>query len=257
METAVIESLEAPPTQVADQAKALLVRQGARIRDYRKAAQLTIDEVSKRTGLHQNTIGRIERGNSEATTVQLLLLASVFQVHPGRLMHFAADERRQGDQAEAVPVGLSLRAVEFGPFLYVPHFAVSASAGDGADLFSDPADVKAMRPFDLAYVRGKLGITHNELVLLDVQGHSMEPFLHSDDTIMVDLRMTDVLTEGVHVIRMDGALLVKKIQRLPGRVLKVSSQNPDYSPFEIQGRDDSDRDFQILGRAMWAGVTIK
>ncbi len=77
------------------------------------------------------------------------------------------------------------------------------------------------------------------------------------DTAMVDLRSVEVFTEGVHVIRLDNALLVKKLQRLPGRVLRVSSENTDYAPFEIKGSEESERDFQIIGRVVWGGVTIK
>jgi phage repressor protein C with HTH and peptisase S24 domain len=240
---------------LADEADALLKAQGARIRDLRSQAQLTIEDVHHATGLHTNTIGRIERGQAEATLSQLLLIARALHVAPARLLPFASDV--SGDQTSGVlTVRKNLRAIEVEGFVYVPHFDVQASAGRGA-LFQQLENVKAMRPFDQAYVRGELGIHHNELVLIDVNGNSMEPILHSRDTAMVDLRSVEVLTEGVHVVRLDNALLVKKIQRLPGRVLRISSQNEDYAPFEIRAAEDTDRDFQIIGRVVWGGVTIR
>lgn len=40
--------------------------------------------------------------------------------------------------------------------------------------------------------------------------------------------------EGVYVLRMDSALLVKQLQRLPGGMIKVISRNPAYEPFTIK-----------------------
>ena len=94
------------------------------------------------------------------------------------------------------------------------------------------------------------------MVLTKVIGRSMEPDLRSRDTTLIDLKDREVLTEGIHILRLDGALLVKKVQRLPGRVLRVSSSNASFEPFEIRGNDDADRDFAVLGRVRWAGVTF-
>jgi phage repressor protein C with HTH and peptisase S24 domain len=139
--------------------------------------------------------------------------------------------------------------------VYVPHFDVSVSAGNG--VFCDVEQVIAMRPFEAAFIRVVLGIAHNELVLVSVVGNSMEPLLRSRDTTMLDLRDNDVHTEGIHAIRLDGALMLKKLQRLPGKVLRVSSANSEYAPFEIDGSDDeSQRDFAVLGRVRWGGVTF-
>ncbi len=38
---------------------------------------------------------------------------------------------------------------------------------------------------------------------------------------------------------------------------QISSENPDYDPCEIRGSEEADRDVQVIGRVVWAGVTIK
>jgi phage repressor protein C with HTH and peptisase S24 domain len=113
-----------------------------------------------------------------------------------------------------------------------------------------------MRPFDARFIRYDLGISHNDIAMSMVVGVSMEPWLHSKDAVLTDLQDRDALTEGIHVVRLDGALLVKKLQRLPGKILRVSSYNQAYEPFDIQGHEDPDRDFAVLGRVRWAGVTF-
>lgn len=43
---------------------------------------------------------------------------------------------------------------------------------------------------------------------------------------------------------------------LPGRVLRVSSHNPAYEPFDIHDTDGASRDFAVMGRVRWAGITF-
>ena len=116
--------------------------------------------------------------------------------------------------------------------------------------------VRGMRPFESTMIRGELRIDHDRLAMAQVGGASMEPMLRPKDTVLVDLKDRDVKTEGVHMVRLDGALLVKKLQRLPGKVLRVSSYNPSYEPFDVSGKDDADRDFSVIGRVRWAGVSF-
>eukprot|EP00456_Euglypha_rotunda_P029182 TRINITY_DN228_c0_g1_i4.p2 TRINITY_DN228_c0_g1~~TRINITY_DN228_c0_g1_i4.p2 ORF type:complete len:115 (-),score=20.01 TRINITY_DN228_c0_g1_i4:650-994(-) len=113
-----------------------------------------------------------------------------------------------------------------------------------------------MRPFDAKYIRGTLGIAHNDLALITVVGSSMQPSLKSKDTVLLDLHANQVQTEGIHAIRIDGALLVKKVQRLPGRTLRISSENPAYESFDIVGTEEIERDFSVIGRVRWGGVTF-
>jgi phage repressor protein C with HTH and peptisase S24 domain len=215
--------------------------------------RMDIGEVADKIGVHRNTIWNIERGESLPDAFELQLLAGVYRTTAGALLSEATQDK---DQPVAYAVPRSLRAVEIGDFVYVPHFDVEAAAGKSA-LFSDIEAVKAMRPFDSAFVRGQLGIAHAEVVLINVNGDSMEPALRSKDTAMVDLRSREVFSEGVHVLRIDDALLIKRVQRLPGKVLRITSENSDYEPFEIRANDESTRDFQVIGRVVWGGVTLK
>ncbi len=80
----------------------------------------------------------------------------------------------------------SIRAIEVGSYVFVPHFDVQLSAGHG--VFADVETVIAMRPFDVKFVRQELGISHDDLALVSVVGNSMEPYLRSRDTTLLDRR---------------------------------------------------------------------
>lgn len=233
--------MDRPSNELRDAYAASL---GERIRSCRGG--LTREEFARRLDLHVNTIGKFERGVTIPDAFAVLRMAEIGKCPPEWLL----TGNVKSDKVER-----NVRAVESGDYIYVPHFDVAMSAGNG--VFCDVERVVAMRPFEAKFIRQELGISHNELALVSVIGNSMEPLLRSRDTTMLDLLAKDVLTEGIHAIRLDGALMLKQLQRLPGKVLRVSSSNTEYAPFEIDGSDEeSQRDFSVLGRVRWGGVTF-
>lgn len=241
----------------ADKAAVKEVRTSARDEYMRQFGQrfklargaMAIDDVANLIGVHRNTIWNIERGESLPDAFELEVIAKAYKTTPGKLL-----EGERSKAPSATVIEKNVHAVEQDGFIYVPLFDIRVSAGNGA--FNDVEAVVAMRPFDASFIRYELGISHNEIAMSGVVGSSMEPWLHSKDTVLTDLRDREAVTEGVHIVRLDGALLVKKLQRLPGKVLRVSSYNPVYEPFDIQGHEDADRDFAVIGRVRWAGVTV-
>lgn len=258
------ESARLRSFQDAHEAEAL----GGRIKAARGA--LSQKQLADLVGVHFNTIGKLEKGHSpdaktllavaKATDVSAawLLLGEPHSmrgyVPPTTDMPVADHDAPKASLEGAAVVERKVTAVEAGSYIYVPHFDIQASAGPG--FFNDVENVIAMRPFERGYIRSKLGISHNELALINIVGRSMEPLLHSGDVSMIDRRDREGSVEGVHVIRVDGALMVKSIQRRPGRVLRVSSRNLDYDAFELVPDEDNQRDFEILGRLRWAGITL-
>ncbi|MBI2770011.1 MAG: helix-turn-helix transcriptional regulator [Burkholderiales bacterium] len=210
---------------------------------------MDVADAAAKIGVHRNTVWNIERGETLPDAFELQLMAQVYRV-PVDVLLGAAGGRQS-------PIGgpvKSASAVEMGAYIYVPLFDVHVSAGPGA--FQGVEHVTAMRPFDAGFIRAELNISHNELAMCGVIGSSALPDLKPKDTIMLDLRDHAVMSEGLHVVRLDDALMLKKLQRLPGKVLRVSSANDSYPPFEISGFEDSQRDFQVIGRVRWAGVTF-
>lgn len=216
---------------------------GERVRLAR--GKVSREQMALALAVHVNTVSKFERGESMPGPFALMQIATATGCSVYWLL--------TGKNAEG-GVEKSLQAVEQAGYIYVPHFDVQASAGEG--IFNDIETVVAMRPFDATYIRNTLGIAHNDLALITVIGTSMQPQLHSRDTVMLDLRARQVQTEGIHAIRIDGALLVKKVQRLPGRTLRVSSANDAYESFDIVGTEEVERDFSVIGRVRWGGVTF-
>ena len=78
----------------------------------------------------------------------------------------------------------------------------------------------------------------------------MEPTIKAGEYLLCSRseRHTQV-GDGIYVIRLDGNILVKRLQVLPGGILEVSSDNSMYyKPFKLT--ISKQVDFQVLGKVI-------
>lgn len=129
----------------------------------------------------------------------------------------------------------------------IPKLAVGASAGAGAIASSETLAGKI--GFDEKWLR-KQGLDPAKLSLIQVEGDSMSPTLNHGDDIMVDNRAAaGPLRDGIHVIRLEDALMVKRLASRPKGRLSVLSDNPAYPGWpDVDGAA-----IAIIGRVVWAG----
>jgi phage repressor protein C with HTH and peptisase S24 domain len=144
-----------------------------------------------------------------------------------------------------------LRA-EYGELVPVVRVAVRASAGPGAI-----ANEELARPyfaFEPRWLRALTESPPSQLSVIRVEGDSMAPTLNDGDDILVDLRDGhERLRDGIYVLRVDDALLVKRLAIHPvGRRVTVQSDNPAYGDLPDCGLDE----INCIGRVIWAGRKI-
>lgn len=131
----------------------------------------------------------------------------------------------------------------------VNRTAVRASAGPGAIVSEE-----AGRPyfaFDERWLKALTASPSDKLSIIRVEGDSMAPTLNPGDDILVDLGdREERLRDGVYVLRIDEALVVKRIALHPigGRVT-VQSDNPAYPDWP----DCDLGELHCIGRVIWAG----
>jgi Peptidase S24-like len=152
--------------------------------------------------------------------------------------YFGVDEKMLGGMASsATKAGLCL----------IPKLAIGASAGPGS--INDAEALAGKIGFDEKWLR-KLGLEPSKLSLIRVDGDSMAPTLNHGDDIMVDNKAAQAsLREGIHVIRLDDVLMVKRLAKGPAGRISVLSDNPAYPDWpDVDGASIS-----IIGRVVWAG----
>jgi SOS-response transcriptional repressor LexA len=129
----------------------------------------------------------------------------------------------------------------------IPKLAIGASAGAGA--INDIEALAGKVDFDEAWLR-KMGLDPERLSLIRVEGDSMQPTLNDGDDIMVDTAAADrTPKKGIHVLRLDGTLMVKRLLPAKGGKLSIISDNPAYAPME----DVDAKQVTVIGRVVWVG----
>ncbi|OYU02689.1 MAG: peptidase S24 [Sphingomonadaceae bacterium PASS1] len=152
--------------------------------------------------------------------------------------YFGVDEALLGKAPEtAVTSGIRL----------IPKLAVGASAGAGA--IHDGEALAGKIGFDEKWLR-RMGLDPAKLSLIRVDGESMSPTLNNGDDIMVDNRAAaQAVRDGIHVIRLDDMLMVKRLAQGPLGRLSVLSDNPNYPDWpDVDGATVT-----VIGRVVWAG----
>jgi phage repressor protein C with HTH and peptisase S24 domain len=141
---------------------------------------------------------------------------------------------------------------ELGDLVPVVRTAVRASAGPGA--FAGEESARPYFAFDPQWLKSLTGSPSSKLSVIRVEGDSMAPTLSAGDDILVDLADgAERLRDGIYVLRVDGALLVKRLAIHPvGRRVTVQSDNPAYGDLPDCGLDEID----CIGRVIWAGRRI-
>ncbi|GGB60294.1 S24 family peptidase [Blastomonas aquatica] len=153
--------------------------------------------------------------------------------------------QRQAPQRSSSTRGLPSR------MRLIPRLPVGASAGAGA-LPDDEAPLAEIA-FDEAWLR-RLGAGSDAVTMIKVEGDSMAPTLNDGDDILVAMPSDGPARrrDGIHVLRMDDALIVKRLAFRPDGRLSVTSDNALYPSYP----DVAPGSVSIVGRVIWAGRRV-
>lgn len=136
--------------------------------------------------------------------------------------------------------------------VFVPKLAIGASAGAGTSV--DGEAVHSAVAFDPRWLRD-IGADARALSIIRVEGDSMAPTLNDGDDILVDSSVEGKrLRDGIYVLRMDDALMVKRVTRAPGQGrIAVISDNSHYRSWD----DLPLAAVHLVGRVIWTGRRIR
>lgn len=134
----------------------------------------------------------------------------------------------------------------------VPVLDIGASAGPGAEVAGER--VLADMAFDDRMLRDMAGGDPATLSMIRVAGDSMAPTLADGDIIMVDRSAaTRRLRDGIHVLRIDDGLVVKRVTvRNGGARLVIGSDNPAAPDPGLRPINA----VTVIGRVVWTGRRV-
>jgi len=129
---------------------------------------------------------------------------------------------------------------------------VFASAGPGAIVREGLG--KPYFGFDERWLKALTATPSSSLSIVRVEGDSMSPTLNDGDDILVDLGdAVERLRDGIYVLRVDDALVVKRLALSPiVRRVTVQSDNPAYPDWPDCDLDE----INCIGRVIWSGRKV-
>lgn len=166
--------------------------------------------------------------------------------------YFGIPEYRLGG-----PLGEALRGLpgdasgahRSADLVMVQHLDIGVSAGPGA--FAGDERRRAGIAFQAGWLRELTGGNFAGLSVVRVAGDSMLPTLADGDEILVDRGdAAERLRDGIYVLRVEDALIVKRLARQPtGRGFTIRSDNPTYPAWT----DCDPASVAVIGRVVWVG----
>lgn len=224
-----------------------------------------IMELAKRADLSHQVVRKYVRGVSDPSRQRLVALARAGKVRLDWLatgegeMHAGPDSpgvaRIHGPgQNGLVPVPLigtsyhDLGCVRQGGGGQAGSGeAGSGRAGAGRVNGGEPALIY----LDMRHMPDLPGLQESQLAIHVMRGDSMEPTIPANTPVLID-RSEDGArpADDVFVFCLEGRVLMKRLQWLPGQRLRVRSDNPTYEGYDIDL--SVEQPFLLIGRVLYA-----
>lgn len=213
---------------------------------------LTQAEFSEKLGIHKNTLGRYERGESEPDLTFCAQVCALFGISPHWLL-FGNGPMRVSDSAEAND-GQSfflpgkMKEADGAGLVMVPMVEARLSAGNGSLITSDQVERSYAFREDFLRRKGK----PQEMVLMRVMGDSMEPEIQDHDVVLIDQSKQDLYPGPIYALGFQDSIYLKRVDKLPESII-LKSVNPAYPPIVIPMSEYTEDQFRVIGRILWSG----
>lgn len=130
-------------------------------------------------------------------------------------------------------------------FKYIPKVKATLSAGGGS--FSTCAEVIDYLCFKKEWLARKGSA--NNMVAMEVFGHSMEPEIKDGDTVLLDQSQINIFAGAVYAVGIEDTILVKRLEKHPNKLV-LCSDNHEYEPIYLDAADM--KNVRIIGKVIWS-----
>lgn len=186
----------------------------------------------------QGTIERAVKGDDGLRLESLGKLATYFDVTIESMLK--TDMGIEGQRSDADPEFTSVRRVE-----------AAFSNGTGCIVYSE--DDGPSLAFRVDFLR-KTGIPSGMAVVVQATGISNEPKIPNGAVVLVNRADKERLDGSFFAYRIDGNLMIKRLEEIKGVGIVATAENSDFKP-KIKVHTWAE-DFEVIGRAVWIGSTL-
>lgn len=211
------------------------------VREARTSSNLTQTQLGEALGVSKANVSAWENGHHEPSWSQMLRIRSITG------MPLPIDDRTDSElleETEGVPPD----------FAMLRRLDVKASAGAGNLIFFESE--KGRLAFRRDFLR-QCGVSEADAVVIYADGQSMEPRIPDGAVLLVDTSKIEMVSNEVHVIRLEHEILVKRLRKEIGGGVWIVSDNPDKSKYpDILVTPDKEDLVSIIGRVLWMGARL-
>lgn len=136
--------------------------------------------------------------------------------------------------------------------IMVPMVEARLSAEHGSLQVSGESDRSYAFRSDFLHRKGN----PQNMVLMRVEGDSMQPEIMDGDAVLLDQSKTDIRIGKIFAVGFEDAIYLKRIDKVPGKVI-LKSTNPAYAPLEIDVQGQEQDLFRVIGQVLWVAREYK
>jgi len=184
--------------------------------------------LAEKAGLAQNYISQIHTGARDGSLEAIAQIAAALGV--------------------SLPEFFACKDSEIPEIVFVKKVKARPLAGIGG--LETDGDFDGQYAFHTSFIARKHG-SAEEMVIFQVAGDSMQPTLNDGDLIMINRRDRDFRTGYIYLLRMGEELMVKRLERRPGNMLLIRSDNDRYESIPVK-MDKAGDEIEIFGRMVWS-----
>ena len=134
-------------------------------------------------------------------------------------------------------------------YALIDGYHIAVSAGHGS--FNDQHEVKRKLAFRRKWLKFRQ-LNPENMAVVFAKGDSMEPTIHSGDSILVDLSRNQIQDGGLFVLRLGDELYAKRLQkRVDGGVNIISDNKAGYETLSVLSNELES--LSIIGKVVWLG----
>lgn len=220
-----------PPEEKRNSA---LARHFERIAGGRSIQVLRLEMKEAGYDIGQGTLNRLAHGETGVRMDSIKKLAAFARMEPDELLR--EDGRSEEDE-----------------FVQVRRADVKFSNGHGQIVYH--VDDKPPLSFRADFLR-KLNIPSGRAVVVEAVGNSNEDKIQDGAIVLVNTSDNNNLNGRFFAFRVDGELLIKRLNRMPGVGVVATAENSNFTP-KVKIYPEADEiEFEVLGHAVWTGALL-
>ena len=208
---------------------------GKRLREFReKNLNLSRAKFVEGLGITTKTLESYEKGDTPPNSDFLQKLWTKHHL--------------QGLDLDWLITGLKSEPYLPDDFVRVPMFSFEPK-GTNKDFTAKESSGSAFI-FNKDWLAKSIKANPEDLDLIEIEGDGMAPTLNPGDMALISRHEGQPLTDSIYLMEMEGTLFFKRLQRIPGNMLRITCDNPVFQPFDIKA-DTIGKDVKIIGRLVW------